>query len=220
MIDVHIAHLPGERKDWWEECERSLDGQPVTIYHTDGVIGDVRQARFNGYNLGSQEYVSYVDPDDRVLPGAFATLLSTLQADPSIAGAYSMSNRLNEAGEVVGLMHPFREYRRDYLQHHTGEIHQLAVVRRDIILRVMTENWDNIPPGGYAEIVYHAMVAREYDWKAVNHVGYEWRVHNNGAHLLDLMDRSKSIQQLKSISDEIISGSRRTSMVHAACNDG
>lgn len=127
--------------------------------------------------MGSHEYVSYVDPDDRLLPGAFAAIYAVLRESPTTAAAYSMSHRLNEAGDVVGLMHPFREYKRDYLRRHVGEIHQLAVMKRGDILRVMSENWVDIPPSGYTDITYFALLAREFDWIAVNHVGYEWRVH-------------------------------------------
>lgn len=110
-------------------------------------------------------------------------MLDVLQGAPNYAGAYCLSHRMDESGNILGLTHSFREYDRKYLSYNIAEIHQIAVVKRDIIMSTMENNWDIIPRMSYAEIVYHALVSCNYDWKAVNFVGYEWRDHIHGAHL-------------------------------------
>lgn len=205
MVDVHIAHMPGQRSDWWDQCHESLRGHPITIHHINGVIGDVRQARFNGYHCGTHEFVAHVDPDDRVLPGAFNAVVGVLQQSPDAAGAYCLSNVLNEKGQNVGLIHPYREYDAGYLSKHVAEIHQIVVMRREPLLRIMRNYWDIIPSVTYCEIVCYALLAREYTWKAVDFVGYEWRVHNRGAHTYDPHTRQQTLHLLKRIHHDIVS---------------
>lgn len=199
MIDVHIIHMPGERHDWWEECERSLENHPITIHHINGVVGDVRQARLNGYRLGNHEYVSYVDPDDVVLPGAFESMLQELSKRPDVCGAYSLSNRMDHSGKHLGLIHPYREFSRDYLSRCVTEIHQLAVMRREPIIQTIQDNFDLIHPIGYTEITYFALFAQKYDWLAVDHVGYNWRVHSSGAHMQPHEVRQEALKFLRTL---------------------
>lgn len=204
MIDVHILHLPNERADWWQECEASLSDHPITIHHVDGVVGDIRQARLSGYQLGHHEYVSYVDPDDIVMPGAFQALLDTLSSNPHVDGAYSLSDRIDHNGKSLGLIHPFREYTQDYLRRNILEIHQLTCMRRSSIINTIQDNYHLIPPMGYAEVTYCALFAQKYLWKAVDHVGYAWRMHNGGAHILDHGERLLCLEQLIRIRDSVL----------------
>ena len=203
MIDVHIAHMPEYRQDWWEECQLSLQDHPITIHHIDGIPGDVRQMRLNGYNMGTHDYVSFVDPDDIVMPGAFEVLLEVLTSNPDVDGVYSLSDRITDTGRSVGLIHPYREYDRSYLSKHIAEIHQLTVMRRDAIVNIIRDNFNDIPPIGYTEITTFAMFAMKYQWKAVDHVGYKWRVHANGAHNQPYVERKVSLDRIKSLHDEL-----------------
>lgn len=211
MVDVHVAHLPGEHQGWWNTCETSLAQHNVCIHHIDGIIGDIRQTRYNGFLCGDAEYVSFVDPDDVVLPESFAVLEAALDNSPLACGAYSLSEMMTERGEVKELIHPYRKYTPSYLNHHMLEIHQLVVMRRSHVLQIMKEHYDTIPPMGYTEIVLYALMAEQADWVAVNHVGYQWRMQSKGAHHLNPpTQQQRQSELLRSLHRRILSARQPT----------
>ncbi|CAB4130353.1 hypothetical protein UFOVP116_403 [uncultured Caudovirales phage] len=205
MLDVHIAHMQWDRADWWAECELSLRNQPIVVHNIDGIVGDLRQTRFNGYNCGHYDYVAHVDPDDRVCPGAFAEIIGYLKKHPKCPGVYTMSNRINARGERIGLMHPYRPWDHNYLLKNITEVHQITVMRRDIITGLMQKNWDSLPTMGYTELVYYAMFALKHDWTALDLIGYEWRNHKRGVHCnLTQEIQGGSMQQLIQLSEQLL----------------
>jgi len=80
-IDVHIIH---HKEPQWllDRCIASMDGQPVNIHIVKGINEwPPFKGRALGFSKGSAKYVSYVDPDDVVLPGCFEKLLQYVGAD-------------------------------------------------------------------------------------------------------------------------------------------
>lgn len=69
--DCIVLWLPGQRADWRAKCDESLRGEPVAVHPVQGIPGDYPRARCESFKTGSLEFVSYVDPDDYVMPGAF-----------------------------------------------------------------------------------------------------------------------------------------------------
>lgn len=205
MFDVHIAHIPSTDLTWWEECQQSLAGQPVVVHTIPGIVGDLRRTRFNGYNCGFHDYVAHVDPDDRVRPGAFAAITHVLKQNPGCAGVYTVSNRISESGRILGELHPYRPWTPNYLSTSITTVHQLSVMRRDIITQVMRDNWEQIPKMGYTELVYYAMLALRHDWIALDFVGYDWRIHPKCSHKqIDNVTRQASIAQLKDLAAKLL----------------
>lgn len=183
MIDVHVAKSDGYNLTWWKECEESLfSSHSISVHQLPGVPGDIRRMRLMGFEQGVSEFVSFVDPDDIVLPDAFEQLTAHLTSNPTVCGAYSLSMRINDQGVEQGLIHPYRKYTPSYLTNHPLEIHQLVVMRREHVLNTMYRHYDIIPRVGLTELVLYALMALEAPWVAVNHVGYKWRIHDAGSH--------------------------------------
>lgn len=135
MIDVHVARDLNDDLSWWEECETSLGfSQLINVHQISSVRGDIRNMRLVGFNQGMCEYVSFVDPDDVVLPDAFESLLAALIDNPRACGAYGLSMRIDDQGKERGLIHPYRKYSSSYLKNHPLEIHQLVVIDRKSVV--------------------------------------------------------------------------------------
>lgn len=100
MIDVHILTIPG-REQWLSECLQSLKDEPVNAFVVPGIVGNFPESRKNGYAEGSAEWVTYVDDDDRVIPGAFGQLEKAIQENPQYDAFYMYEEAINEAGLVI-----------------------------------------------------------------------------------------------------------------------
>lgn len=85
MIDVHILTMPTDNPEWFAQCLDSLKDEPVIVHLAPGIPDDIGNARANAFLLGEQKYVSFVDPDDYVLPGGFAACLDVLGQDQPVA---------------------------------------------------------------------------------------------------------------------------------------
>jgi len=200
-IDVTLVHMPEQNTEWVDACIASLEHQPVNLHHVKGVRGDCRQSRWDGLQLGSAPYVSYVDLDDIVLDGAFARLLMELDAHPSAVGAYSLSDTMDDAGVSRGLLHPFRPWCTSNLLKGSTEVHQLVVTERQATEAVFQQHWNNIPPMVYNDMYVYAMMGAVRPFIAVDVVGYRWRLHDNNMHHtyeISSFDRMLIFKQLKS----------------------
>lgn len=180
LIDVHIAHLPHENLEWWEQCQQSLTGEPVNIYNIDGIKGNIKQTRYEGFLLGSAPYVSFVDPDDYVLSGGFAKCLETIQAtDDKTCAVYTTSKHLYGNQLTNGKTYvPWSKY----VLSDPRRIHQLIVYKRKLLIEVFDQHYNDIDNFVLPEFTLHAYIALKYKFVAVDYPGYVWRVHNNGAH--------------------------------------
>ncbi len=181
VIDVHVVSHDGDRADWLADCLNSMRGAPINIHMVPRVEGDIRLARLHGYTKGSAPYVSYVDPDDVVLPGCYERLLAEIEAEPKVCGVYGLSGTMNEDGERMGLIHPYREFSEDALQRCVQEIHQPFVVRRDSVLTIFKHHYHTIPPISYTDVIIFNLLAKYQPWKAIDFEGYVWRIHKNSS---------------------------------------
>jgi len=75
-IDLHIIHY--KEPQWMlDRCLASLEGQPVNIHIIKGIAEwPLLVGRIEGFLAGDAPFVSCVDPDDTVKPGAFEKMLS------------------------------------------------------------------------------------------------------------------------------------------------
>ena len=185
-VDVHVLHMPAENKIWADICNESLANEPINIHHLPGIYGQLREARYRGFNQGTAEYVSFVDPDDYVEPGIFQQCIDVLDANPTICGVYTLSSILHENGTVT-IHHPYREYGA-FVEPRPLEIHQLTVMRRDSVMRAYSTNFDQIPQlTGDMQWIYWTMAAKA-PWIAIPTIGYNWRSHQyNNNKLMGMM---------------------------------
>lgn len=182
LIDVHIARRPNENPEWWKQCQDSLQQQPINVHMVDAVEGDVRAARYNGFSQGTAPYVSFVDPDDYVLPDTFTKCLETIQNSPdNVCGVYTMSNRLKVKNNRIKLLLRYRPWTISSMKW-ASTVHQIVVYKRKLLTDVFMENYDSIHPFILPEYKLHCFLSVKYDWIAINHVGYVWRDHSSGIH--------------------------------------
>jgi len=78
VIDVHVLTHSGTNPEWLAQCLRSLEGEPVVVHVVEGVEGSVGAGRAKGFQLGTCEFVAYVDSDDYVVPGGYAKSLAAM----------------------------------------------------------------------------------------------------------------------------------------------
>lgn len=162
MIDVHILHLPHERREWRAACDDSLAGEPdIAIHHLDGIPGDYFASRRMGFSVGRQPFVSYVDPDDVILPGAFGDCLTFLRTNPLHSAVYTRSYKIN-LGEVA----------MEELE--TRRPHQLIVARREYVQASL--------PFARSDADLWERVAALGPIHRLDTFGYVWRDHADGHH--------------------------------------
>jgi hypothetical protein len=85
MIDVHV--IPVEGFDL-TKLVRSLEHPLISVHVAEFVPGNILQARANGFRLGVQPYVSWVDGDDEILDVGWVDQAILALQDPKIVAAY------------------------------------------------------------------------------------------------------------------------------------
>jgi len=170
MIDVHILHLPNENKQWLKQCEESLVKEPIIIHNLNGIQGNIKKSRLDGFKLGTAPYVSFIDPDDYIIPGAFEKCLSAL--NPNICGVCTSYKIIDTESATENIFEPRKCY----------EIHQLVVMNREDVLEAFEKYYDEIPDNGGNEIYLYSAMRQKKSWKHIKFCGYAWRDHLNGSH--------------------------------------
>ncbi|APG25579.1 glycosyltransferase family protein [Syntrophotalea acetylenica] len=178
-IDVHVLLLPDSNPDWWQECRASMQGEPINLHLVDGMVGHIGRRRARGFGLGAAPYVSCVDPDDLVIPGAFEACLKVLEDHPEACGAYTDQLLIDAKGKVIkpGIWsgmpwNPLLQLEPKYL-------HPVYVMRRRFMQKYLLElgRWPNM-----AEFVLKGLITAHGPWIHVNRFGYKWRMSGNAAH--------------------------------------
>lgn len=86
MIDVAIIVLPETDRAMLERCLYSLRNERVPVYFIEGVKGCIGHGRAESIKVGTNPYVSFVDPDDEIIPGIYAKLMgeAIVRGNPAI----------------------------------------------------------------------------------------------------------------------------------------
>lgn len=177
-IDVHALLLPDTRRDWWEECRKSLRGEPITLYEMPGVKGHVGKGRADGFRQGDSPYVSFVDPDDLVISGAFQACLDALEQNPKACGVYTdeilMDANGNDLNPGLWSGRPWNPL----LMLEPKYMHHVLVMRRKFVqphLEEIEKKWPNM-----AEFVLKGLLCQHGPWIHVDQFGYKWRMPLQG----------------------------------------
>ena len=184
-VDTHILMLPDTSREWWEQCQESLATEPVNIHTIKGVEGHIGKGRMLGFARGDSPYVSCVDPDDIVVPGAFRACIEALELNPHLCGAYTDEVLIDDNGEELepGIWSG-REWN-PLLQLEPKYLHHIFVMRREFVNYHLNElsKWPVM-----AEYVLKCLLVQHGPWLHINRVGYKWRIHGKGSHKrFDLM---------------------------------
>jgi len=159
VIDVHVLTHSGTNPEWLAQCLRSLEGEPVVVHVVEGVEGSVGAGRAKEFQLGTCEFVAYVDSDDYVVPGGYAKSLAAMA-----------NHRCVVPREYV-------EYTDGRRHKYTKSGHNGVVYRREDILPLL-------PAMQATPYAADLMTRRTLVPTQLDHVGYVWRVHKQGAHHL------------------------------------
>lgn len=159
MIDVHVLTHSATRDDWLAECLASMQGQPCTVHVVPGIEGNIAAGRQIGFALGNHPFVTFVDSDDYVLPGAMQMALDSL-ADG--VQAVVTDELVTVGGEVVGVK-PW---------------HHMHVVRREVLAPFL-------PTYGYEGKGLHCcvMLDRCAPARRIPVPGYVWRRDGHWSHI-------------------------------------
>lgn len=167
-VDVHILTMPNDNMEWFKKCLESLEQEPVKIYISPGISEDIGNARANAFLRGTNEYVSFVDPDDYVLPGGFSACVDLIKSQNSYA-AYTNEIIVGFSGTIYN-----NPIIRDW-------VHHLLVFRRDIILEHLQIwrdwLWGSTLSEGQTFIKY--LQANNYKVSSIKSPYYVWRRHIN-----------------------------------------
>lgn len=139
MIDLHVLTIPSCPAEFIAKCKASIAAAierspfPVAVHVLEGEVGHIGRGRAKGYALGTFPYVTCVDCDDYLLPGAFANMAAALEGEP--AATYTPEKVRLPNGELrSGLdRHHLMVVKREYLIEHAdwpvyGDLAQLFAV--------------------------------------------------------------------------------------------
>ncbi len=170
MIDVHLLVRGHENPEWLRQCLLSLKGHPIALHVAPGIEGDLNKARLDAVAHGSAEFVSFVDPDDIVLPGAFQACLDAIGAAD---GAYTRELLIRGDGSVIGEnRQPGTPGTNPMAAHH------VVVLRRRIVERV--EPFVRRHKFGCGWLLSAAADALG-GLKPTGTIGYQWRMHEGNS---------------------------------------
>ena len=179
--DIHILTIP-DRVLWLNDTIGSLQQQPCNIYLHPGIIGNTGSARYEAFQLGSAPYVGYADDDDLVEPGAVQACINVLEANPKAVGVFTDEVLIDHAGKIIG---KGSSTGNDWTpKRHLGSlkfVHHLWLGRRESVNRHKAI-MQNMPIGAHWALT--CLMALDGPWIHLPIVGYQWRIHPQGAHNL------------------------------------
>ena len=127
--DLHVIVCPYCKPEWVDELMGDLSGQPINLHLPPCVEGNVGASRALGFAMGTAEYVSFADPDDRIMPGAVSACIEALDADSSLGVVFTGEQIVNEL--LVPTRNPdISSYNRKLHLATPRHVHGLIVMRR------------------------------------------------------------------------------------------
>lgn len=157
MIDVHVLTHEGTRKDWLDQCLKSLEGHPCTVHVVDNAGRSVGEGRSIGYQLGTHEFVTFVDSDDYILEGSIQACIDAMQEHRSV-----VTREIREYPD--GSRFPFPMMG-----------HNMAVYRRSDLAPFFSAMRDS----PHCSDVW---TRRMLQPTQIEFIAYAWRVHAGGDH--------------------------------------
>lgn len=165
-VDVHVLSYLG-RPEWLDQCLASLAAEPCATHVVEGGFPDsIGAARAFAFTLGDAEFVSFIDDDDHVVPGAMQACIDYLGAHPECVGVYTDLEHLHADGqrdrEFKGPWRPLRHLT------YCPEVTHLKVMRRSAVEPFLDElaRWPT-----YEEYVLCALMVELGEWAHLPIVG-------------------------------------------------
>jgi len=189
MLDIIVLHGKNDNKVWENQCFESLSKHDVNIINCDAIPGDTRLARKLSFEKATSKYVTFVDIDDYVITDIpiFDICVTHLENNPSICGVSTRSYLIRpESTNMTRIITTDINWSFEKHFKHIFLIHQLTVVRTELIQKVCSENNDLISQIRYSDHQRELLLTQHGNWKIIPEVGYYWRKHNNAEHTLNV----------------------------------
>ncbi len=136
--DLHVVVCPFSNPIWVEELMADLREQPVNVHLPRCVEGNIGASRAAGFAMGSAEYVSFADHDDRILLGAVGACIAALDADANLGAVFTGEQVVNH--ELVPIRNAdVSPYRRELHEVTPSHVHGLIVMRRGLVQAVLDD---------------------------------------------------------------------------------
>jgi hypothetical protein len=171
--DTHILNYRGN-VHWLEDALDSVKNEPTRVHLID-VDAHIGKARAHALTLGTAPYVSWLDDDDRFLPGVMAQCIAYLDEHPACVGVYTDRTLLYSDGSIT-------EWRLDpwcpYQQLCSPKlITHMKVMRRSHVEQHLDEltRWPT-----YEEYVLCALLAAQGPWHHLPVLGCVKRTRRPG----------------------------------------
>lgn len=188
MIDFHVLAHPIYRRQCFEFVHPRC-----AVYKVCGVKGHIGLGRFEGFNKGSNPYVSFYDDDDSLQLGVIDKIIDRMDSDPSIdavcTNEYVLRNgRHREAKKPIkdGKTMAIRDL---------AFAHHLVVVRRSSIQPFLPllcgwPDWCE-----FSLWVTMVKAGRKFQW--MSDFGYTWVMHDQNAKSMKITPHESSINLVK-----------------------
>ena len=139
LIDCHVLTMQGDNAAWRDELRRDLDAEPVRQHWLPGIAGELGRARAAGLEAGGAPFVSWADPDDRIIRGTYGRLLQALQAQPQAPFAWAGEQRVDDDLTPIGQpsVWPGGYDQRRHRNHIFGFCHGVVLIRRAALAPAM-----------------------------------------------------------------------------------
>jgi hypothetical protein len=178
LADCHMILMPETRRDWQQNCVDSAEREPLNLHYVWGVEGHIGLGRYEGFTHGTLPYVTFVDPDDRLEPGALELCVEALEENPQAAVAYPAEAVMGPTGQVH-YERPLEWYQSQHgTRHETHAAHHGVVYRRGPVLKHL---WACGRSHSIPEFSLNRALYEHYEFIFVPVIGYTWRKHDRGA---------------------------------------
>jgi glycosyltransferase involved in cell wall biosynthesis len=178
--DLHILTHAAARRDWLEQAIASVAGHPVTLHVIENGAS-IGAGRARALRLGAGEFVTWIDSDDVLLPGAVQACVDALDAHPNAVAAFTDHRQVDaglrflRGGESTGTG-PYDVRLMPYLG---GYGEHLCVFRRRAV-EPFLEGLADLHMGNCCWL--RGMVATLGDYVHVERDGVLFRIHEHNTH--------------------------------------
>lgn len=189
MVDVIVLHGTNDNKNWEKQCFESLSKHNINIINCDAIEGETRLARRLSFEKATSKFVSFVDIDDYVVTNIpiFEISEKILDSRSNFCGVSTRSYVITpESTNTNRIITTDIDWSFDKQFNHTFLIHQLTVVRTELVQKVCKEYHNLISPIRFSDHQRELLLSQYGDWKIIPEIGYYWRKHQNGEHKINI----------------------------------
>jgi hypothetical protein len=210
LIDVHIIFTPG----FDSEADRDrmlaqLADEPVNVHVIQGSDNTLNNSRIRGYQSGVAPFVTYVDPDDMIQPGAFRKLAAAIHAFPDCS--YFSGNEYVSTKNLRKFL-PFKESRIVF-----NVLHSLQVMRRDCVNPELWNQYgemDYVRGQGY--LVYLDAIEKSGELVYLDLPLYDWRRFNPAS----VSRSAKAVVDFKALHGRLLAANPKVTLLSEQDFDG